>query len=255
MGLNLQLQALTLPSGTEFPGTMQELENLIAEYLAITGDENFSGINYGPTTPATADQNKPWFRTDGSNHGLGWYAWDGAIWDRVQVIPQSGKFEDTPVAVAVGQSYYATDGAGSCVWNGTAWVTADGRQGEVRQVRGTSISDILAKYPGWAQVTDAVGCTFGVAGTGSTLGFSDRSPETYTGEETHTQSVDEMPSHAHALSDLYSERMSRNDLGIDIFKDGSGGEAPVDRNTDVAGGGTAFNIMQPTWFLYTIQKL
>jgi len=255
MGLNLQLQALTLPSGTEFPGTMQDLENLIAEYLAITGDENFSGINYGPTTPATADQNKPWFRTDGSFHGIGWYAWTGSIWDRVQVLPQSGTFASAPVAIGVGQMYFATDGAGLCIWNGTAWVTADGRQGEIRMVRGTTLATILAKYPGWAQVTDAVGCTFGVAGTGSTHGFSDRVPETYLGEEEHLQTVDELVSHSHPISGLYTERMSRNNLGIDVWKDGSGGETPVARSTDAVGGGTAFNVMQPTWFLYTIQKL
>lgn len=250
MGLNLQLQALTLPSGTEFPGTMQDLENLIAQYLAITGDENFSGINYGSTTPATADQNKPWFRTDGSGHSLGWYAWDGAIWDRIQVLPQSGTFAAAPAAIGTGQLYYATDGAGLCVWNGTAWVTADGRQGEVRYVRGTNLATILAKYPGWAQVTDAVGCAFAVAGTGSTHGFSDRVPETFTGEETHTQTIAEMPNHGHNVDAAGTAGAGGAQAGTN---------SAIKQTTTIAttavGGGDSFNIMQPTWFLYAIQKL
>ena len=254
MGLNLQLQALTLPSGTEFPGTMQELENLIAEYLAITGDDNFSGINYGPTTPATADQNKPWFRTDGSFHSLGWYAWDGSIWDRIQVLPQTGTLAAAPTAIGTGQLYYATDGAGLCIWNGTAWVTADGRQGEVRQVRGTTLATILAKYPGWAQVTDAVGCVFGVAGTGSTHGFSDRAPETFLGEETHTVLVAELPPIAPTVTlPMYNGDSSPVDNHI--VPGGNTVNKQLTLTMDSIGDGTAFNVMQPTWFLYTIQKL
>ena len=229
---------------------MQDLENLIAEYLAITGDDNFSGINYGPTTPATADQNKPWFKTDGSLHGIGWYAWTGSIWDRVQVLPQTGTFASAPAAIGTGQLYYATDGAGLCVWNGSAWVTADGRQGEVRYVRGTSISTILANYPGWAQVTDAVGCSFGVAGTGSTLGYSDRAPETNLGAETHTITLDEMPAHAHNVDAAGTAGAAGAQAGAN---------SAIKQSTTIAstsvGSGTAFDMMPPTWYLYAIQKL
>jgi hypothetical protein len=250
MGLNLQLQALTLPSGTEFPGTMQLLENLTAQYLAITGDANFSGINFGPTTPATADQNKPWFRTDGSLHSIGWYAWTGSIWDRVQVLPQTGTLAAAPTAIGTGQLYYATDGAGLCVWNGTAWITADGRQGEVRYVRGATLATILAQYPGWVQVTDAVGCAFAVAGTGSPHGFSDRTPETFLGEEEHTLIGNETPTHSHNVD-------AAGTAGAAGAQAGS--NSAIKQATTLAttsfGGGLAHNNMPPTWFLYAIQKL
>src|SRR5882757_6473121 len=164
MGLNLQLQALTLPFGTEFPGTPQALLNQNAQYLNITGEENFTGINFGPTTPDASNRDRPWFKTDNSFHSIGWYAWNGSIWDRIQVLPQSGTFASVPTAVGVGQLYYATDISVLVIWNGAAWVTSDGAPGEVRFVRGTNITTILASYPGWVQVTDLAAQVLGVAG-------------------------------------------------------------------------------------------
>lgn len=246
MGLNLQLQALTLPDGTEFPGTMQLLQNLVAQYLSITGQGDFTGINYGPTTPDASNRDRPWFKTDNSFLPLGWYAWDGAAWTRIQLLPQSGAFADAPTGSGAGQLYYATDINVLCLWNGAAWVTADGASGEIRFVRGTDIGDILTKYPGWVQVTDIAAQTIAVAGDGTGSGFSDRDPETTVGEEEHTQTLNELVGHAHGIV-------------IAPTRTGTAGANPIWANdangtTDSAGGGQPFNIMQPTRFLYCIQK-
>lgn len=80
MALELQLNPLTVPFGTEFPGTVQELLELIAQYEEITGSENFNGVNYGSVEPDPADRDKAWLRTDESGEFLGWYVWDGAQW-------------------------------------------------------------------------------------------------------------------------------------------------------------------------------
>jgi hypothetical protein len=247
MGLNLSLQALTLPANTEFPGTMQQLQNLIAQYLAIVGESNFSGINYGPTTPDAANRDRPWFKTDGSLHAIGWYTWDGAAWTPVPLFPQSGTFAAAPTGVGVGQLYYATDTGVMCMWTGSAWVTQDGMSGEVRFVRGTNITTILTKYPGWVQVTDMAAHVVGVASDGTSAGFANHTAETFGGEETHTQTVDEMPAHSHT----YTTAPNRT---------GVGGANPIWANdstgtTSITGGGLPFNVMQPTWFLYAIQKV
>lgn len=81
MALDAQLNPLLVPSGTEFPGTVQGLLQLIAEYEEITGLENFNGVNYGSVTPDPADRDKAWLRTDGSGLFLGWYVWTGAAWE------------------------------------------------------------------------------------------------------------------------------------------------------------------------------
>jgi hypothetical protein len=81
MPLNAQLNPLLVPSGTEFPGTVQGLLQLISEYEEIIGLENFNGVNYGSVTPDPADRDKAWLRTDGGGLFLGWYVWTGAAWE------------------------------------------------------------------------------------------------------------------------------------------------------------------------------
>jgi hypothetical protein len=146
-----------------------------------------------------------------------------------------------------GQLYWATDIAVMCQWNGAAWVTQDGMQGEVRYVRGTNITTILAKYPGWIQITDISGCVLGIAGDGTASGLTARAPETTVGEEEHTQTLDELVSHSHP----YTTSPTRT---------GIAGANPLwandsTSNTGATGGGLPFNIMQPTRFLYAIEKL
>jgi hypothetical protein len=80
MSLSLQLQALLVPFGTEFPGTVQDLMYQIQQYMEVTGAGDFSGVNYGSSEPAPEDRDKAWFRTDGSGNVLGWYYWDGGAW-------------------------------------------------------------------------------------------------------------------------------------------------------------------------------
>ncbi len=80
MALEAQLNPLNVPSGTEFPGTVQGLLQLIAEYMEITGLSDFNGVNYGSVEPDPADRDKAWLRTTGGGEFLGWYVWTGAAW-------------------------------------------------------------------------------------------------------------------------------------------------------------------------------
>lgn len=84
MALNLTLSALIVPSGTEFPGNVQDFLAMIEQYMEIAGGADFDGVNYGSVEPSPDDRDKAWFKTDGSGTPLGWYAWNGSAW---QVIP------------------------------------------------------------------------------------------------------------------------------------------------------------------------
>ncbi len=80
MALDAQLNPLNVPSGTEFPGTVQGLLQLISEYMEISGLADFNGVNYGSVTPDPEDRDKAWLRTDSNGNFLGWYVWTGAAW-------------------------------------------------------------------------------------------------------------------------------------------------------------------------------
>lgn len=80
MALEAQLNPLNVPFATEFPGTVQGLLQLIAEYMEITGLQDFNGVNYGSVEPDPEDRDKAWLRTDGGGNFLGWYVWTGAAW-------------------------------------------------------------------------------------------------------------------------------------------------------------------------------
>ena len=75
MAITPILSPLTLPAGTEWPGTPQLGLNLFCQYAQITGLSELGGINFGPTTPASDLRDRPWFKTDVSGNPIGWFAW------------------------------------------------------------------------------------------------------------------------------------------------------------------------------------
>jgi microcystin-dependent protein len=74
--------------------------------------------------------------------------------------------------------------------------------------------------------------------------------ETFLGEEEHVLIGDETPAHAHNVD-------AAGTVGAAGAQAGS--NSAIKQATTLAttsfGGGLAHNNMQPTWFLYTIQKL
>lgn len=168
MPLNAELQPLTLPDGTEFPGTMQGLLNLICQYAAITGLADFSGVNFGDTEPTPEERDRPWFKTDSAGNPIGWYSWNGAAWAPTPVTPQSGTTADRPAPAILGQVYYDTDLSTLLIYNGGGWVTAAGSIGDIKEVRGTTLAAVLTQNPGWEQDTTTIGkVIIGAAADGS----------------------------------------------------------------------------------------
>ncbi len=123
MAITLTLTALTFPDGTEFPGTIQGLQNLQAQYYEITGLETFNGINYGATTPDAENRDKPWYRLDNSDVEMGWYAWDGADWVLLPARVNVGtKIQRDAIATPFeGQLYFVTGSSALTIYDGVEW--------------------------------------------------------------------------------------------------------------------------------------
>lgn len=128
MGLNPIINALPVPSGTEFPGTVQGLLDLLEEYLEVLGLSDFNGINYGSTTPDPDNRDLPWFRFDGGGAFLGIFTWDGADWTiyqpRVQVGTTVERDAITDIyneAAGGGKQFFNTDDHILYIGTGTGW--------------------------------------------------------------------------------------------------------------------------------------
>ena len=106
---------------------------------------------------------------------------------------------------------------------------------------------------------DARGRVLGAIGTGA--GLTARSLGDTVGEETHTQTVTEMPSHNHGVTDPGHNHAYQNQAGNTSAEiSGSAmadndeynqttGTSPTGITIDNTGGGQAFNVMQPTEFI------
>jgi len=157
MSLNAELQALTVPSGTEFPGTVQGLLNLVAQYEAIVGLNPFSGINYGDVEPTPENRDRPWFKTDASGNPIGAYSWNGSAWAPSPITPESGTTANRPNPPILSQLYYDTDIDVLLLYTGSSWVTASGSPGDIKEVKATSLTEALTRNPGWVQDTASIG--------------------------------------------------------------------------------------------------
>lgn len=194
MALNAQLEALTVPSGTEFPPTVQGLLELIAQYEAIIGLEDFNGINFGSTEPSEADRDKPWFKTDDDGDPLGWFAWDGAQWSSIPIVIASGSTAQRPINAITGQLYFDTDINVELIFERSQWRTASGSPGDVKEVKAASIDEALTNNPGWSEDTESSGRFVVGVSDGSGFGYGDTGG---AAEVTLTEA--QLPAHTHTI--------------------------------------------------------
>lgn len=235
MGLNLSIQSLTYPYGSEFPGTIQGLSDLLVQYFQIVGAEDFSGINFGDVEPTPDQRDRPWFKTDNAGNPIGWFSWDGSEWAPIPIAAQTGASGSRPTSPVVGQLFYDTTIEAMIVWNGTRWVTAGAVPGDVKEVKATDIAAALDKNPGWEEDTDSAGMVIVGVTSGSGFEFNDSG-----GEAEVTLTVDQIPAHTHATrgNNLQADGNAANPAGIV-----SG--VQVTGETGSTGGGSAHNNMMP----------
>jgi hypothetical protein len=212
MPLSAQLEALTVPFGTEFPPTVQAFLELIAEYEQITGLEDFNGINFGATEPGADDRDKPWFKTDGSGNPIGWFSWNGAAWTTIPVTASSGTTAERPSNPISGQFYLDTDINVLLIYERSQWRTASGSPGDVKEVKASDINEALTNNPGWSHDTDSEGMFIVGVSDGSGFGYNDTG-----GEAEHTLTESEMPAHTHTglrSNKLQADGNAANPSGI-----------------------------------------
>lgn len=174
MSLNLQLIALTLPANTEFAGTPQADLDQKAQYLEISGDENFSGVNFGPTEPDEDSRGYPWFKTDESYNPIGWFAWNGSLWSPVPLVVPNGITANRPPTPLPGQLYFDTTINVQLIYERSQWRTLAGSPGDVKEVKAATLDDALEVNPGWASDSDSDGCVVaGAVTNGSGAGYGD----------------------------------------------------------------------------------
>lgn len=255
MGLNLQLEALTVPEGTQFPGTVQGLLNLIAQYESVIGGENFNGVNYGSTEPAAENRDLAWWKTDDSGNPLGWFGWNGSEWAGAPLIIPSGPTASRPDNATVGQPYLDTDIDVMLVWNSTQWVTMAGSPGDVKFVTASTLTEALAKNPGWSNYTDATNRV--LVGASDGTGAGERAYGDTWGEEEHTITIEELPSDAVTLQEgwaIFPGQFQNGPQapGVQPIVTGMANTettGPINPNTQ-----EAFELAQPSLALWCLRK-
>jgi hypothetical protein len=251
MALDAQLQALSVPAGTEFPGTVQQLLILIAQYEEITGLESFSGINFGPTEPTAENRDKPWFKTDGSGNPIGWLSWGGSAWESIPIVTPSGATSDRPVAPSEGTQYFDTTIGVALIYHSGAWTTMSGSPGDIKQVTGTTLATVLTANPGWSQYTDGIGRVLaGAAADGSDV-------ETDVGEDVNVLTVDQLPAHTHSDIVFTGSSADNGDPGtliVTAATENNGTHTNPNSLTGSTGAGADVENRQKTRYVFTLVK-
>ena len=252
MSLQAQLAALTVPAGTEFPGTVQELLTLISQYESITGLNPFNGINYGATEPTADDRDRPWFKTDNSGNPLGWFGWNGSAWAAIPANLPYGSTANRPSSPTEGTQYFdSTIGVAIIYRAGYGWVTLAGSPGDIKFVTGASLSAVLTINPGWTQYTDGIGRVLaGAAADGSDA-------ETNAGADTHTNTIAEMAAHTHADLVITGSSADNGDPGnlcVTAATQNNGQQTITNSLTGSKGDGTPYDIRQKTRYNFCLVK-
>lgn len=258
MSLDAQLQALTLPEGTEFPGTPQELLDLIAQYMEITGLNPFNGINYGASTPSPSNRDRPWFKTTVSGVPIGWFSWDGSAWQKIPTVVPSGPTASRPSGPAEGTQYFDTDINVALIFERSQWRTLAGSPGDVKFVKAADIGTALTKNPGWAQDTDSLGRVVGAAGSG--VGLTERAYGDSVGAEEVSIEITQMAEHQHSFVNAGSRPRWSADGNVanaagNLVGYAAETEQLVSSNPPTGEGGLPHNNMQPTIFYWALVKL
>jgi microcystin-dependent protein len=94
---------------------------------------------------------------------------------------------------------------------------------------------------------DARGRVAGVIGQGS--GLTNRTLGQGVGEESHTQTINEMPSHNHTAQEPLSPTGGSGGFREAIWKTDGSNTYFNGNSTTLSGGGQPFNVMQPTLFI------
>lgn len=252
MGLNPALEALTVPSGTEFPPTVQALLDLIAQYESVVGLSSFNGINFGPTEPDEDNRDKPWFKTDDSGNGLGWFSWNGAAWALIPTVILSGTTAERPTSPQEGQLYLDTDIDVPLIYERSAWRTVSGSPGDLKEVIADSVSDAMTQNPGWSEHTASIGYVIAGASDGSAT-----SPGDTAGADSVLITQNDLPPDTINLASgwyPYSGQHQNGTQPAGVYPIVTGQSSTAETGPLNPGVQSALNLWQPTKFYVRLVK-
>lgn len=257
-GLNLFLQAGTVPLNDPLPSSAQALVNYISANTGIAGGSAFNGINFGPNTPAPQNRGLPWFKTDTYGNPIGLFSWNGTTWAPIPSAVSAGPTASRPASPTSGSTYFDTTIQVLILWNATAgnWTTASGSPGDIKEVLTTTLATALTNNPGWQQEMTTQGYVIAGAGNANNAATA-HTPGTFLGEEAHTLVVSELAAHAHA--EIYGTYTGQHQNGTQpsgVFPAVTPGSTAIPvANTASAGSSVAHNTIQPTAYFYRLVKV
>jgi hypothetical protein len=282
-GLDAWLQNEPVPSGTDFPGSVDGLLALIAQYLRVAGLEDFNGLNSGAAEPAPENRNMAWYRTDESGNPLGFYHWNGAGWVIMPAFNETGGTAGRPFSPIEGQMFFDNEIHVMLVYERGKWRTLAGSPGDVKEVKAPTLEEALKRNPGWEYDRDSIGLV--VAGADDTVreetadaDVNDHWYGNVAGEEYHNMMIEELVNHRHLVvnsgssgtgwdppnaSNPYLSRVGASGGNWQYNMGGNSGDANVGRSSGVVngsgvaiegGGGEPFNVRQPTIYYWRLVK-
>jgi hypothetical protein len=253
--MSAYLQPLTPPVDEEKSGTLNGLVQQMAAYLKVIGLDGITSIVVSVATPSAEDRDKVWLKKTSGGALIGLFHWSGIEWVQVPFSIASGSTIERPAVPSPFSFYHDTDIDCTLIFERNKWRTLSGTKGDVKFVRATTLAEAIKRNPGWVQCADATGRVLGAAG--STQGLTNRAYGDKVGSETVQLKTEELPSHKHGISGLSTDFMSRDDLRITAWA-GPGSPAigynSVSKDTDTEGGDQGHENMQPTLFLWCLEK-
>lgn len=230
---NLTLIQLTPPNFpvNYCPSNYQNFANDIisgtqATFLSSIGNSFF---NFGATTPALNNQVYPWLDADGN-----WWVFQGGFWARKNPVAPQG--EERRIYVGTTASLQSYDGGDGTAYSGNVYT---GAMWEVD-------TNFEARFP------VGVG-TFATSGVVSVNGTT--TSTAVAGEDKHTLSVAEMPTHNHQTIDQYYNLTQRGTADTKAFSPDNRGEGTANiLASNTAGGGAAHNNLPPFYGVYFIKR-
>jgi hypothetical protein len=244
------LSAKTVPDGTEFPGSVQGLIDLLAQYMDVVGGETIIGINFGSTTPNSENRSRPWFKTTAGGAPVGWYSWNGSDWGQTPLAASTGGSTARPVSPSAGTQYFDTTINAAIIFERGKWRTLSGSPGDIKFVNADTLAAAITKNPGWIEFADATGRVIGAAGV--TSGLSDRAILEKAGEEETILTLAQLPRFTPKVTFTMSSNYTQTGPNIE-------GAPGTEQGTKTLSGpsigeGVAHSNMQPTLFAWCLTK-
>lgn len=240
-----------------------------ADYVPLDISESFNLYVVQVDEPDGTDPDTPpfWIRITVDNRVSGIFYWFNGSWQPLFAFGV-GTTAERPVNPIDYEKYYDTDIECQIWWERGQWRTVHGSVGDVKFVTWDTQAEAILRNPGWELL--GTGTTSNVNWRGRALvqaaadkggtpvfsmstaaGITQRAVEDVFGEEEHTLTVDEMPTHSHHYTTNSSA--SKDGDGASAWNQPDSGTS-TEFDVDDEGGDDPHNNVQPSLALFCLRK-